>query len=138
MWVPHESACAAYETPSIQNGDLANVCPVPPHPAGDEVLKGVAALASHSARKADTVACYGGEEFAMLLPDVDEQSALGVAQRVRAAIERHAFSRRKVTISAGVAFHAGGPTNSEALIKRADDALYRAKREGRNRVVAAE
>ncbi len=111
------------------------------HLAGDECLKRVAdVLRSVTRRSGDVVARYGGEEFAILLPGMGETAALLVAERMRTALEglgiEHAGSSvaDSVTTSAGVAtMDKGRPISREELVQRADEALYRAKREGRNR-----
>ncbi|KQU45963.1 hypothetical protein ASG67_15190 [Sphingomonas sp. Leaf339] len=100
------------------------------HQAGDEVLKRVATDAGGQLRGADTVGRFGGEEFVIVLPDATAQTALLVAERVRLAIERGS-DNPCVTISIGVAELATGEA-SGTLLRRADQALYLAKREGRN------
>lgn len=105
------------------------------HPAGDDVLRTIANLISGAARKTDTVARYGGEEFVMLLPGVSAEETQMVAERVRVTIEAHEFAHRAVTISGGIAYHQGGAVDADRMITTADDALYRAKRKGRNCVV---
>ena len=110
------------------------------HLAGDHVLKGVAKLIQDTIRAEDVFARFGGEEFALLLPESDREAAVLVAERVRASIEGHAFEYEgasiEVTISIGVATLAGGNyTSPKALIAAADTSLYEAKRAGRNRVV---
>ena len=113
------------------------------HPAGDECLRRVgAAIAASVYRPADVACRYGGEEFAVLLPQTDEASAASIAERIREAIvdlriEHAANAHGVVTISLGVAC-AGAPTlrlDAAALVKSADEALYRAKDGGRNKVV---
>lgn len=104
------------------------------HPAGDEVLKGVAQILSTRVREGDYVARYGGEEFAVILQDTDAETALLVADRVRAAVEAFPFPNRQVTVSIGLALYAPGEP-ADAVIERADVALYEAKSAGRNRVV---
>lgn len=111
------------------------------HPAGDAALRQVArVLESNVRRPGDLVARYGGEEFVAVLPQTSAETALLVAERVRAAIEalalRHEVSNvaRVLTVSVGVAHGVAGEVASpEALLKQADQALYQAKREGRNR-----
>ncbi|MEW6337346.1 MAG: diguanylate cyclase [Acidobacteriota bacterium] len=115
------------------------------HQRGDECLRQVAsAIAEQAARPGDLAARYGGEEFVVLLPGTDESGAFAVADRLRAAVEglgiRHPASPTGplVTISAGVATRRPSHGHiAEELMAAADRALYRAKREGRNRVVAA-
>ncbi len=107
------------------------------HPAGDEVLKRVAASMEAQARTADFVARYGGEEFVILLPETSKDAACLVAERVRAAIENDSWLERSVTASIGVATTPqimGADGEGRALLAQADIALYHSKRTGRNRV----
>lgn len=105
------------------------------HVAGDNVLKTIAAIVSESVREIDFAARYGGEEFAIILPQTDVVAALVLAERVRAAIEAHAWVEREITISIGVATVAGSSSmNATRLIEIADEALYSSKCSGRNRV----
>jgi diguanylate cyclase (GGDEF)-like protein len=115
------------------------------HQGGDECLRQVAAaMSAVMMRSGDAIARYGGEEFAVLLPATDPEGALIVAERMRAAVEALALPHAQseiadhVTVSIGVAsvnvISGGVPTQ---LIGLADAALYRAKHEGRNRVVQA-
>lgn len=116
------------------------------HPQGDACLRSVAAvLAGVAVRTGDLAARYGGEEFVLVLPGTNAAGASVVAERVRTAIELLAMPHSGssvapvVTVSAGVAVAETGRTTSQALVERADEALYRAKERGRNRVeVAAE
>jgi diguanylate cyclase (GGDEF)-like protein len=103
------------------------------HQAGDEVLRGVAQVLRDSVhRAADVVARYGGEEFVVLLPETDREHAREMAESLRAHIE----GLGTVTASIGVAtVMASREGAAEELVKRADEALYEAKRLGRNRVV---
>ncbi len=111
------------------------------HAVGDRVLRRIADLLVTATRQNDVVARIGGEEFAVLLPHTDEETATDVAERVRAAVALHT-SDPQVTVSIGVASLAGAlfqhgedPIERAAtLMERADGALYRAKRAGRNRV----
>lgn len=107
------------------------------HLAGDEVLRTVAqAMAAH-VRDVDIVARYGGEEFAVVLPNCSSEGALTVVERVRAAIAS-STDLTKVTASAGVATVAGSGSDGEALMAAADEALYEAKRSGRDKVTLAQ
>ena len=107
------------------------------HPAGDEVLKKVANILRNCTRASDCTARYGGEEFAVLLSGKGGDTALQLAERIRERVAAEDFVGGKVTISGGIAeFPAHGHT-AEAVISSADEALYEAKRGGRNRVVCA-
>lgn len=115
------------------------------HQAGDECLRKIAAaLSRHTERPSDTVARYGGEEFAVILPETSIGGALMVAEKIRHAIQElnitHASSPTgKVALSIGIASAAPGFDNPpDDLIMAADKALYRAKREGRDRVCRAD
>ncbi|MBP2515216.1 sensor domain-containing diguanylate cyclase [Sphingomonas sp. PvP018] len=102
------------------------------HQTGDEVLKRVAAGAAAELRSGDTIGRFGGEEFVIVLPDAAADAASKVAERVRHAIGTDSGTPG-VTVSIGVAEMAPGET-CDALLRRADDALYLAKNEGRNRM----
>jgi diguanylate cyclase (GGDEF)-like protein/PAS domain S-box-containing protein len=108
------------------------------HPGGDAVLRQLGLLLAATFRLVDVVARVGGEEFAVLLPSCDLDSALVVAERLRALVMRQAVAfddaRIEYTISIGVAACEGESLNLEQLMKRADGALYTAKAKGRNRV----
>lgn len=107
------------------------------HPAGDAVLQELARVLRTRARASDFVARYGGEEFAVVLTTTGRDSALKVAELLRAAVQQAAFPNRAVTISAGVATLDKRITDRTALLDAADEALYAAKRGGRNRVAQA-
>lgn len=107
------------------------------HATGDRVLTGLANALRQSVRTTDSVFRYGGEEFAILLPETHGHQAQGVAERARLAVEKSDLAPgRRVTISAGMAEYRP-PERGEELLRRADAALYVAKREGRNRVAQA-
>jgi diguanylate cyclase (GGDEF)-like protein len=114
------------------------------HPTGDEALRKVADVLRLSIhRPGDVAARYGGEEFAILLPGTHQAGAGILAERIRKSVEALGFPHRdsqyqRVTVSAGVAgLHAVPGAHASALVERADQALYLAKQEGRNRVAEA-
>jgi diguanylate cyclase (GGDEF)-like protein len=111
------------------------------HAAGDAVLCAVAQTLQAHAREVDRVARFGGEEFCVLLPHTLHDGALLAAERLREAVNQISIPWNDevitVTISSGVATADNPEEDLEALLQRADQALYRAKDEGRNRVVAA-
>lgn len=111
------------------------------HQMGDQVLKLVANALTNSVKGQDVVARYGGEEFAVILPDTPLSGALVVADKLRKTVESKTLRRKdthevidKVTISSGVARYHYGNDELEALISRADEALYKSKQGGRNKV----
>jgi len=111
------------------------------HACGDEALKAVAGLLAGAVRNVDLAARYGGEEFALVLENTDVRGAEKLAERIRAAVEAMAVACEgqeiKVTISMGIAICPGHGDDPETLLARADEALYRAKEAGRNRVEIA-
>ena len=104
------------------------------HAVGDGVLQAVTTLVKDNIRTTDVAARWGGEEFMVLMPQCDLRSARDAAEKLRLAISRHPFETvTELTASFGIAaFEPGDDLNS--LLKRADDALYLAKENGRNRV----
>ena len=104
------------------------------HAMGDEVLKAAAASLVETARKSDHVCRYGGEEFCVLLPQVDLDQATVAAERFRAAIEQLDIQGLRVTASFGVSTLASD-CEIDSMIDAADKCLYVAKRNGRNQVV---
>ena len=119
------------------------------HPFGDRVLRGTAELLSSMLRAPDVCARYGGEEFAVILPKTPLQGALAVGERLLARLREKTYPAPgasstapgdadvRVTASAGAACHpSAGVTTPELLVQGADEALYRAKSDGRDRIRA--
>jgi diguanylate cyclase len=104
------------------------------HPAGDDVLRDVAKLLQATARSTDFVARYGGEEFALILPDTDYNGAMVMAERCRREVASGPWNKRVITVSVGVSTYCAQTGSVSDLIKMADEALYRSKSAGRNRV----
>ena len=106
------------------------------HQMGDVVLRGVAEVLAKSVREMDMVARYGGEEFCAILPDTNMFNAMNAAERSRLAVDASTFATGKykfhVSVSIGVA-EILADEEMASLVKRADQALYKAKEEGRNR-----
>ncbi len=106
------------------------------HDAGDAVLKTTTNIISGVIRNTDIFARYGGEEFIIALPETALAGAAALAEKIRVAVEHHLFPAvGRITVSIGASEYSGNET--DALVKRADEALYAAKRKGRNRVELA-
>ncbi len=112
------------------------------HLAGDEVLKAIAMLIQYGVRQTDVVARYGGEEFAAILISAAKEGAREIAERVRTMVAETRFLNEatqpqgNLTVSIGVATYSPSISSVTELIRQADNALYRAKKMGRNRVEA--
>ncbi len=108
------------------------------HDTGDRVLRGLAEVTRAQCRAADVTCRYGGEEFVVILPSTPLENARAVAERLRMAVAETDIAGHRVTISVGLATYPDhGTANADGLLKAADDALYEAKRGGRNRVCTA-
>ena len=111
------------------------------HEAGDKVLQAIAKIFNRSLRDADLVARLGGEEFLLIIHGVGSEAAWGTCERLRQAIERHGWGTiapsLHVTISLGLAIRMNDE-ELEALTSKADEAMYKAKATGRNKVIAGE
>ena len=112
------------------------------HDVGDAVLREFSERLKRNIRGVDLACRFGGEEFVVLMPDTDFRQAQGVAERVRMAVAERGFEAPglrplTVTCSVGVALNEHEVDTPEMILKRADVALYRAKREGRDRVISA-
>lgn len=114
------------------------------HLVGDRVLIHAAAVMKQAMRAADIIGRYGGEEFTLLLPETAIQGAIPLAERIRQEIAAAAFRGLKgehlqLTVSGGIAGYPDHPADTvDELIRKADEALYRAKGNGRNRIEIAE
>jgi diguanylate cyclase (GGDEF)-like protein len=110
------------------------------HPVGDVVLRGVAQVVRECVRKIDLAARYGGEEFAIVLEGTDLKGARQLAERIRLEVEKQVFQSAEgpfsCTLSLGIAVYPDDGKEAKALIAAADQALYHAKHNGRNRAVA--
>jgi two-component system, cell cycle response regulator len=108
------------------------------HLAGDHILKSLASTIKTRIRREDILSRYGGEEFSLLLPEVDLPGAATLAEKTRKVIEKHKFEFDRqhipVTVSLGVATIDGTQSDAQDLIRAADTKLYEAKSAGRNRV----
>lgn len=117
------------------------------HQVGDDCLRTIAIAVKEAVRASDIPARYGGEEIAVILPSTDTAGAVEVAEKIRAAVEALQLTHKgnsetgRITVSIGVATalsrHGGTMRMPESLLLAADNALYKAKREGRNRVETA-
>lgn len=114
------------------------------HDGGDLVLKNLGALITKTIRESDCVSRYGGEEIVIIFPMTDGKNAVQMAERLRKEIEASVIvpadmekegREIRITVSIGIAENIPDVSNAEDLVKRADTAMYRAKNEGRNRVV---
>lgn len=107
------------------------------HQTGDEVLVKLTTEVNKCIGKSDIVGRYGGEEFILLLPNSSKEKAINMAEKIRSNVEAAKIlgDKRKITISIGIAMSSNEALNSQEIIERADQALYKAKNEGKNRFV---
>ena len=105
------------------------------HQTGDQVLRDVSKIVLDSIRKIDICGRYGGEEFIVVLPETDTDAASGIAERIRINIENNKIlgSKRELTVSMGIATYPIHGTFKGELVEKADQALYEAKANGKNR-----
>lgn len=106
------------------------------HTTGDQVIKAVADVLRLCTRDSDLVSRYGGEEFCVVLPDRNQETATKVAERIREEIEKNPCGGVKITLSLGVSSLVQNASSPDELVNQADKALYAAKEGGRNRVVS--
>jgi diguanylate cyclase (GGDEF)-like protein len=150
----YRSACAAYDRRSASAAAPLSIFlfdldhfkhynDTNGHLAGDELLQALVRLVQESIRPNDILGRFGGEEFLLILPDTSLSDALAAANKVRAAIMARRFPSAEkqpmgiISVSGGVAEYPSDGVDAAALLRAADEALYEAKRQGRNRVVAA-
>ncbi len=107
------------------------------HIRGDEALRRISQIFKENCRKIDILCRYGGEEFSLILPANNKKEATLLAERIRKSVEAKKILNHKFTISIGIASYPENSSNKKTLIQKADQALYAAKREGKNRVVLA-
>jgi len=111
------------------------------HLAGDEILKSIANIAKDCLRVSDVIARFGGEEFAVIMPQTEKEEAVLVSERIRKSIKEQipvtwsVFPRKSITVSIGIATFPYGGKDRKELIRNADRALYMAKMEGKDRTV---
>lgn len=111
------------------------------HPVGDRILQRLSHILKQSVREADVVARYGGEEFAVILPEATEEVSYRTGERLRERIEEEEFKvgsfnkTISVTVSGGVSSYPNDGESPQELIQKADEALYKAKQEGRNQII---
>jgi diguanylate cyclase (GGDEF)-like protein len=110
------------------------------HDAGNELLRLIATGIKSQLRSTDVLARYGGDEFVVLLPDTGTEGTHDVAERIRDSIARRPLELRdksvSITVSIGLASYPNDGRGMDTIMQRADEAMYRAKAEGRNQVVS--
>jgi diguanylate cyclase (GGDEF)-like protein len=133
-----ERSGASFSVALMDLDHFKNVNDTHGHAAGDEVLRGFADAVHEAMRQTDVFGRYGGEEFLLILTGSSTEAARDAAERIRAAVDSRDWSSAapglSVTVSVGITSFRKGDT-IEQLLKRADNALYQAKRSGRNRIV---
>jgi diguanylate cyclase (GGDEF)-like protein/PAS domain S-box-containing protein len=113
------------------------------HLIGDKVLREVSSVCQHQIRQSDIIARWGGEEFLLLLPETDGVGAMRFAERLQEGLKRiqkdaPELEARRVTASIGIAAHRDEDDSFEAMVRRADEAMYTAKNTGKNKIVPAD
>ncbi|MFO7494067.1 MAG: GGDEF domain-containing protein [Desulfobacterales bacterium] len=121
----------------IDIDDFKSVNDTHGHLKGDDVLNQLGSIINKSVRTMDVAARYGGEEFVIIMPNTDIEYAYKAAERIRTAIEKLKFNGFGVTISVGISEFGKSTDTPEKMVGAADRALYRAKKEGKNRTKKA-
>jgi len=108
------------------------------HDAGDKLIKNLTTVINEMSRDSDVLARIGGDEFVVLLPETESEHAAVIGERIRVAIQNSAFdikgNRVQSTVSIGIASYPADSDNVESLFDMADQAMYRSKKEGRNKL----
>ena len=107
------------------------------HLQGDDALRQISAVLKENCRKIDILCRYGGEEFSLILPTNSKKESARLGERIRKSIEQREILNSKFTISIGIASFPHDASDKIALIRKADQALYAAKRKGKNKVILA-
>ena len=106
------------------------------HMQGDFILKKIAQVFKNICRKIDIVCRYGGEEFAIIIPFTNKEDSLYLAERIRKTLSENEIApNRKISVSIGISSYPIDGTDKQTLIKKADNALYQAKRQGKNQII---
>jgi diguanylate cyclase (GGDEF)-like protein len=105
------------------------------HIQGDKALKKISEVFKENCRKIDILCRYGGEEFSLILPANNKKEAALLGERIRKSLEDKKILKNRFTVSIGIASYPKDSSNKKALIEKADQALYKAKRKGKNRVI---
>ena len=106
------------------------------HVQGDKALKNISEVLRKSCRKIDILCRYGGEEFSLILPANNKDEAILLGERIRKSIEKKEILKHNFTISIGIASYPQNSSNKESIIAKADQALYQAKGNGKNKVIS--
>ena len=139
--MPRLMSSASFSLAMIDIDDFKLFNDTEGHLAGDEILKNIANIAKDSLRIIDVIARFGGEEFAVIMPQTDKDEAFMVTERIRKSIVEYlprtwnVFPNDAITISIGIASFPSDGNDRKSLIRNADKALYTAKIKGKDRTV---
>lgn len=107
------------------------------HMQGDEALRRISEILKNNGRDVDIICRYGGEEFSIILPATTKEETAQIAERIRITLAAESIAGTNFTVSIGLANYPNDGTDKDTLVRKADVALYKAKREGKNKVVPA-